>query len=112
MKGDGYLLRELRRVKPKLVVFGHAHDGYGEDMLMHDGVQSAYEDIILQRSGVLFLLDMFLDGRDMVQIPTRSATTENDKIGQRSHCAGDKKQSHKRSHCIRNMAPSTPGMQC
>lgn len=37
-KGDGYLLRELRRVKPRLVVFGHIHDGYGEDRLFHDGV--------------------------------------------------------------------------
>ncbi|EFR03125.1 hypothetical protein MGYG_09114 [Nannizzia gypsea CBS 118893] len=52
-KGDGYILRELRRVRPQLVVFGHVHDGYGQDYLFHDGVQSAWEDAILRRSGVL-----------------------------------------------------------
>ncbi|EER25500.1 hypothetical protein D8B26_000192 [Coccidioides posadasii str. Silveira] len=57
-KGDGYLLRELRRVKPQLVVFGHIHDGYGEDYLFHDGVQSAWEDAILQRSGVVAIFRM------------------------------------------------------
>ncbi|KKZ68686.1 hypothetical protein EMCG_05721 [[Emmonsia] crescens] len=57
-KGDGYLLRELRRVKPQLVVFGHIHDGYGEDFLLHDGVQSAWEDAILQRCGVVAIFRM------------------------------------------------------
>lgn len=60
-KGDGYLLRELRRVKPQLVVFSHVHDGYGEGRLFHDGVQSAAEDIALQRgSGLLTILRMSL----------------------------------------------------
>ncbi|EFE39088.1 hypothetical protein TRV_06226 [Trichophyton verrucosum HKI 0517] len=57
-KGDGYLLKELRRVRPQLVVFGHAHDGYGEDYLLHDGVQSAWEDAVLQRSGITAILRM------------------------------------------------------
>ncbi|KAI1913028.1 hypothetical protein LOZ61_003005 [Ophidiomyces ophidiicola] len=57
-QGDGYLLRELRRAKPQLVVFGHIHDGYGEDSLFHDGVQSAWEDAILQRSGIVAIIRM------------------------------------------------------
>ncbi|EZF76072.1 hypothetical protein H105_02513 [Trichophyton soudanense CBS 452.61] len=57
-KGDGYLLKELRRVRPQLVVFGHAHDGYGEDFLLHDGVQSAWEDAVLRRSGITAILRM------------------------------------------------------
>lgn len=57
-KGDGYLLRELRRVKPRLVVFGHIHDGYGVGELSHDGAQGAYEDIVLRRSGLVAILRM------------------------------------------------------
>ncbi|EGE07784.1 phosphoesterase [Trichophyton equinum CBS 127.97] len=57
-KGDRYLLKELRRVRPQLVVFGHAHDGHGEDYLLHDGVQSAWEDAVLQRSGIPAILRM------------------------------------------------------
>lgn len=57
-KGDGYLLKELRRVKPKLVVFGHVHDGYGEDKLWHDGVQSAKDDICLGANGLLGIVSM------------------------------------------------------
>lgn len=57
-QGDGYLLRELRRVKPQLVVFGHVHDGYGQDNLLHDGVQRGWEDIMLQRGELLSVLQM------------------------------------------------------
>ncbi|PGH01227.1 hypothetical protein AJ79_07999 [Helicocarpus griseus UAMH5409] len=57
-KGDGYLLKELRRVKPRLAVFGHVHDGYGEDELVHDGVQNARDEVVLDRSGMYALVRM------------------------------------------------------
>ena len=57
-KGDGYFLRELRRVQPKLAVFGHIHDGYGEVNLFHDGVESSAEEITLRRRGISALIKM------------------------------------------------------
>ncbi|PGH02478.1 hypothetical protein GX51_04646 [Blastomyces parvus] len=57
-KGDGYLLRELRRVKPQLSVFGHVHDGYGVNRLVHDRVQSAQDEISLHRSGLYAIFRM------------------------------------------------------
>ncbi|KAJ6437362.1 hypothetical protein O9K51_09918 [Purpureocillium lavendulum] len=57
-EGDGYLLRELRRCKPSLTVFGHAHDGYGEDCLVHDGVQGALDDILLRADGIVAVMRM------------------------------------------------------
>ncbi|KAL2366937.1 hypothetical protein RJZ56_000024 [Blastomyces dermatitidis] len=56
--GDGYLLRELRRVKPQLSVFGHIHDGYGVDRLVHDRVQNARDEIYLHRSGLSAIFRM------------------------------------------------------
>ncbi|KAL2866122.1 Metallo-dependent phosphatase-like protein [Aspergillus lucknowensis] len=58
--GDGYLLRELQRIKPVLAVFGHAHDGYGEDTLVHDGVQRAHDSILLQASGPVAIAQMLV----------------------------------------------------
>ncbi|KAL2820216.1 Metallo-dependent phosphatase-like protein [Aspergillus cavernicola] len=39
VKGDGYLLREIRRVKPKIVVCGHIHGVFGLAVIQHDGTQ-------------------------------------------------------------------------
>ncbi len=57
-KGDWYLLREVRRVMPKVVVCGHIHDGYGQDVLLHDGVEGAREDVELQCRGLLTIIRM------------------------------------------------------
>jgi hypothetical protein len=55
-KGCGYLLRELRRNRPFLVVFGHTHEGYGEGHFLYDGVQAAWEIIVLGHGGFFVLL--------------------------------------------------------
>lgn len=57
-KGDGYLLRELRRVMPILVVCGHIHDGYGKDILWHNKVNAANDEIILRCGGFMTILRM------------------------------------------------------
>ena len=51
-KGDGYLLRELRRVKPRLLVSGHIHDGFGEIVMVHDGVEGRVEGVVLSQRGL------------------------------------------------------------
>lgn len=54
--GNDYLLQELRRVKPQLVVFGHIHPGYGETSVVFDGSQNAYDDVMLRKGGITALL--------------------------------------------------------
>ncbi|KAL4795880.1 Metallo-dependent phosphatase-like protein [Aspergillus venezuelensis] len=39
VKGDGYLLREIRKTQPKIVVCGHIHGAYGVATIEHDGIQ-------------------------------------------------------------------------
>lgn len=53
-----YLLKELRRTKLPLVVFGHIHAGYGHDVVAFDDVQVAYEDIVFGKKGILPLIKM------------------------------------------------------
>ncbi|OBT43776.1 hypothetical protein VE00_06255 [Pseudogymnoascus sp. WSF 3629] len=56
--GNEYLLKELRRTKLPLVVFGHIHAGYGHDVVAFDDVQVAYEDIVFGKKGILPLIKM------------------------------------------------------
>ena len=44
-QGNQYLVYELCRVRPKLVVYGHIHDGYGKDVVDFNDIQAAYERI-------------------------------------------------------------------
>jgi hypothetical protein len=44
--GDGNLLNELWRVRPRVHIFGHIHAGYGQDVLAFDKLQEAYERIL------------------------------------------------------------------
>lgn len=39
VKGDGYLLKEIRRVKPTLMVCGHIHGAFGTSEIEHEGSQ-------------------------------------------------------------------------
>ena len=57
--GDGNLLQELWRVRPRLHIFGHIHEGYGRDFLIHDQFELWYEDILRGSGGFLVLLRMF-----------------------------------------------------
>lgn len=50
-KGDGYLLNEIRRVKPKIVVCGHHHGAYGVTTIRHDGIQDTNDGLRLQWEG-------------------------------------------------------------
>ncbi|KFY19864.1 hypothetical protein V491_04157 [Pseudogymnoascus sp. VKM F-3775] len=56
--GNEYLLKELQRTKPPLIVFGHIHAGYGYDIVAFDKVQVAYEDIVFGKKGISSLIKM------------------------------------------------------
>lgn len=45
-KGCRWLLEELWRTKPRLVVFGHIHPGRGQRQVFFDGLQECYENVI------------------------------------------------------------------
>lgn len=45
VKGDGYLLREIRRVKPKMVICGHIHGAFGLVSIKHDGDQDTLDGL-------------------------------------------------------------------
>ncbi|KAK4117528.1 Metallo-dependent phosphatase [Canariomyces notabilis] len=50
--GCAHLLRELWRVRPRVHVFGHVHEGYGSEWVAFDEVQEAYERVMLAGGGV------------------------------------------------------------
>jgi hypothetical protein len=50
-KGDGYLLREIRRVKPKMVVCGHIHGAFGLAVIKHDETQDATGNLEMKWDG-------------------------------------------------------------
>ena len=60
--GDRFLLRELWRVRPRLHVCGHVHEGAGREILWWDQAQRAYEDGCTRRTSWLTrgLLDIGL----------------------------------------------------
>lgn len=50
--GCAHLLRTLWRVRPRLHVFGHVHDGAGTEWVQFDALQAAYEQTVLADGGV------------------------------------------------------------
>jgi hypothetical protein len=54
--GCPYLLQTLWRVRPRLHVFGHVHEGSGTDLMLFDGLQEAYERTIAAEGGFKNLL--------------------------------------------------------
>ncbi|CAK1365659.1 unnamed protein product [Cercospora beticola] len=56
--GEGFLLQEIQRVKPKLHVFGHIHAGYGRDVIIYDVFERLYEDVCSHHGGILAVLHM------------------------------------------------------
>ena len=51
VKGDGYLLREIRRVRPKMVICGHIHGAYGLASIQHDGIQDVMDGLQMRWEG-------------------------------------------------------------
>ncbi|VUC31057.1 unnamed protein product [Clonostachys rosea] len=49
--GCPYLAEEIARARPLLSVFGHIHASYGREDCIMDGVQTAYEDIMVGWGG-------------------------------------------------------------
>lgn len=54
--GCVHLLRELWRVRPRLHVFGHVHEGVGTEVVQFDALQSAYERTAIAGGGVWNLI--------------------------------------------------------
>jgi len=50
--GCPFLLDELWRVRPRLHVFGHVHEGAGTEWLLFDGLQAAYERTVVAGGGL------------------------------------------------------------
>lgn len=59
--GCVHLLREVWRVRPRVHVFGHIHEGMGAEWVNFDGLQRAFENIIMSEGGVLNLLCIFVE---------------------------------------------------
>lgn len=60
--GDAFLLQEIRRVRPRLHVFGHIHGGYGQERILFDRFSDTYQSAG-KKPGIwdaLKLLCMFL----------------------------------------------------
>ena len=51
VKGDGYLLREIRRVKPKMVICGHVHGAFGLAVIRHDRLQDVTNGLQMRWEG-------------------------------------------------------------
>lgn len=58
-KGCPQLLREMWRVRPRLVVFGHIHAGYGQQVVRYDdGAEAAYASVFMKARGLLAVCSM------------------------------------------------------
>ncbi|KAG6006969.1 hypothetical protein E4U43_000370 [Claviceps pusilla] len=58
--GCGHLLAALWRVRPRLHVCGHIHEGYGREWLHFDGLQKAFERTAVEGGGIRNLLLVWL----------------------------------------------------
>lgn len=56
--GEGFLLKELERMRPKLHVFRHIHGGYGKDVLIYDTFECLYQEVSARRAGIVGVLHM------------------------------------------------------
>lgn len=58
-KGCPQLLREIWRVRPRLVVFGHIHVGYGQRSVRYDdGAEAAYASVLMGSRGLFAVVSM------------------------------------------------------
>ncbi|KGO68081.1 hypothetical protein PITC_053390 [Penicillium italicum] len=51
VKGDGYLLREIQRVRPKMIVCGHIHGAFGVAVIHHDGIEDVMNGLKMRWEG-------------------------------------------------------------
>ena len=58
--GCAYLAEEVRRTRPRLVVFGHIHVGHGREDVILDKVRNSYERVQAGEAGWLAVLEMCL----------------------------------------------------
>ncbi|TQS32220.1 hypothetical protein Golomagni_07471, partial [Golovinomyces magnicellulatus] len=49
--GCPYLAQEIRRLRPRLHIFGHIHVGYGKETVTLDTIQACYEEIMTGWAG-------------------------------------------------------------
>lgn len=59
--GCVHLLREVWRVRPRVHVFGHIHEGMGTEWVNFDGLQRAFEETVISEGGFMNLLCVFLE---------------------------------------------------
>jgi calcineurin-like phosphoesterase family protein len=52
-KGCPQLLREIWRARPRLVVFGHIHGGYGREDIGYDAVEACYDGVMTGDKGLV-----------------------------------------------------------
>jgi predicted MPP superfamily phosphohydrolase len=57
-KGCEWLLKEIWRKRPKLVVFGHIHEGHGREDVAYDFVQAVYDGVTTGEKGLLAVVGM------------------------------------------------------
>lgn len=50
--GCRFLLDEVWRAKPRLHIFGHVHEGYGQEWIQFDSLQKAYEGTLIEGGGI------------------------------------------------------------
>lgn len=58
-RGDKFLNKELARVQPRLVIFGHIHEGYGEELIIFDDMQKQFDSIKSGNRGFLGVAKLF-----------------------------------------------------
>lgn len=81
-KGCPQLLKEIWRVRPRLVVFGHIHEGHGRQNISYDALQAAYDGVITKDRGflvvfwmaLLVLCQLLLKALPLTQTQPRSQT--------------------------------------
>ena len=57
--GCRHLMEEVWRVRPDLHVFGHVHEGYGQEVIQSDALQAAYEQTVADKGGIRNLCPVF-----------------------------------------------------
>ncbi|KAG5980952.1 hypothetical protein E4U55_003462 [Claviceps digitariae] len=71
--GCEHLLRALWRVRPRLHVCGHIHEGYGSEWLHFDGLQGAFERTVTEGGGIRNLMLVWVEFVKILAGPSTEA---------------------------------------